>query len=54
MFLLPFTKPDEILYGDGFTSDENFEAYELINPTGEFNIVQDDEENSRNVEPDTK
>jgi len=48
---ITLTKPDEILYGDGFTSDENFEVYEVINPTGEFNIVQDDDNDNENLEP---
>lgn len=40
---ITLTKPDEVLYGDGFTSDENFDAYEIINPTGEFSFYQDEE-----------
>jgi LPS export ABC transporter protein LptC len=38
---ITLTKPEEVLYGDGFTSDENFETYEVINPSGEFNVEQD-------------
>lgn len=45
---ITLTKPDEVLYGDGFTSDENFDAYEVINPTGEFNVYQDDDEKNKN------
>lgn len=47
---ITLTKPDEVLYGDGFTSDENFEAYEVINPTGEFNIVQDEKDEKKSKE----
>jgi len=50
---ITLTKPDEVLYGDGFTSDETFEAYEIINPTGEFSIVQE-EENIEDIKPDTR
>lgn len=52
---ITLSKPDEVLYGDGFTSDETFEAYELINPTGEFNITQDDKEEKKEIlDPDTE
>lgn len=50
---ITLTKPDEVLYGDGFSSDENFEAYEVMNPTGEFSIVQEEEDND-DVKPDTE
>ena len=50
---ITLTKPDEVLYGDGFSSDETFEAYEVINPTGEFSIVQE-EENNEDIKPDTE
>ncbi|MCD4696245.1 MAG: LPS export ABC transporter periplasmic protein LptC [Bacteroidales bacterium] len=36
------TKPDEVLFGDGLTSDQNFSFYEIKNPTGEFQIYPDD------------
>jgi LPS export ABC transporter protein LptC len=32
------TKPDEVIYGDGLTSDQNFNFYEIDNPTGEFAV----------------
>lgn len=48
---ITLTKPDEVLYGDGFTSDENFETYEVVNPTGEFSIVQE-EETEEETEPE--
>ncbi len=51
---ITLTKPDEVLYGDGFTSDENFEAYEVTNPTGEFNIVQEEEENNEDLTPNAE
>ena len=37
------TKPDEILFGDGLKSDEDFGFYEIKNPTGEFVVYPDDE-----------
>ena len=38
------TKPDETIYGDGLTSDQNFNFYEVDNPRGEFDIYPDDKE----------
>ncbi|MCB2221059.1 MAG: LPS export ABC transporter periplasmic protein LptC [Bacteroidetes bacterium] len=35
------TKPDEVIYGDGLKSDQNFEFYEIDNPTGEFQVYPD-------------
>lgn len=40
------TKPDEVIYGDGLTSDENFDYYEIENPTGEFQVYPDKEDHS--------
>jgi LPS export ABC transporter protein LptC len=37
------TRSDEVLYGDGLTSDQNFDSYTIKNPTGEFKIKQDDQ-----------
>ena len=37
------TKPDEVIFGDGLTSDQNFDFYEIDNPTGEFQVYPDDE-----------
>lgn len=36
------TKPNEIIFGDGLTSDQNFDFYEIKNPTGEFKVYPDD------------
>ncbi len=38
------TKPDEVIYGDGLTSDQNFDFYEIDNPTGEFQVYPDEGE----------
>jgi LPS export ABC transporter protein LptC len=35
------TKPDEVIYGDGLKSDQNFKFYEIDNPTGEFQVYPD-------------
>jgi LPS export ABC transporter protein LptC len=35
------TRSDEVLYGTGLTSDQNFEKYNIKNPTGEFQIDPD-------------
>lgn len=40
---IKITKPDEVLYGDGLQSDENFDSYVIKNPTGEFNVYPDEE-----------
>ena len=37
------TKPNQVLFGDGLTSDQNFEFYEIQNPTGELSIYPDDD-----------
>jgi LPS export ABC transporter protein LptC len=36
------TKPNEIIFGDGLTSDQNFDFYEIKNPSGEFKVYPDD------------
>jgi LPS export ABC transporter protein LptC len=36
------TRSDEVLYGDGLQSDQNFENYTIKNPTGEFKINPDE------------
>jgi LPS export ABC transporter protein LptC len=36
------TKPNEIIFGDGLTSDQNFDFYEIRNPSGEFKVFPDD------------
>jgi len=36
------TRADEVLYGDGLTSDQDFEKYTIKNPTGEFQIKPDE------------
>jgi len=36
------TKPNEIIFGDGLTSDQNFDYYEIRNPSGEFRVYPDD------------
>ncbi len=36
------TTNDEILYGDGLEADESFSKYEILNPTGVFNIEDDE------------
>lgn len=40
---IKITKPDEVLYGDGLRSDQNFDSYVIKNPTGEFNVYPDNE-----------
>ena len=44
---IKITKPDQVLFGDGLRSDENFDSYEIKNPTGELSIYPDenDDEN---------
>jgi LPS export ABC transporter protein LptC len=37
------TRADEVLYGDGLNSDQNFENYTIKNPTGEFKINPDEQ-----------
>ena len=37
------TRADEVLYGDGLTSDQDFENYTIKNPTGEFKIKPDEQ-----------
>lgn len=32
------TRDDEVIYGDGMTSDQNFESYKIRNASGEFLI----------------
>ncbi|RLD61424.1 MAG: LPS export ABC transporter periplasmic protein LptC [Bacteroidetes bacterium] len=39
---ITITKPDAIIYGDGLTSDQNFNHYSIKNPTGELEINSDD------------
>ncbi len=36
------TRSDEVLYGDGLQSDQDFENYTIKNPTGEFKINPDE------------
>jgi LPS export ABC transporter protein LptC len=38
------TKPNEVIFGDGLTSDQNFDFYEIKNPSGEFMIYPDDDD----------
>jgi len=38
---IKITRQDEVLYGDGLTSDQDFENYTIKNPTGEFKIDPD-------------
>ncbi len=45
---IKITKPDEVLYGDGLRSDENFESYVIKNPSGEFNVYPDNENDTVN------
>jgi len=40
---IKITKPDQVLFGDGLRSDENFESYEIKNPTGELSIYPDEQ-----------
>ena len=37
------TRSEEVLYGDGLTSDENFSSYTIKNPSGEFQINPDEQ-----------
>jgi len=37
------TTPDEVIYGDGLYSDQNFDSYTIKNPTGEFSINPDEQ-----------
>ncbi len=37
------TRSDEVLYGDGLISDQDFEKYTIKNPTGEFQIKPDEQ-----------
>lgn len=39
---ITITKTDQIIFGDGLKSDQNFESYEILNPTGELSIYPDD------------
>ena len=36
------TTNDEVIYGDGFESDETFNKYEILNPRGTINVKDDD------------
>ncbi len=38
------TRDDEVIYGDGLISDQNFEYYKIKNASGEFSINTDEEE----------
>lgn len=40
---IKITKPDQVIFGDGLKSDQNFESYEIENPTGELSIYPDDD-----------
>ncbi len=37
------TRSEEVLYGDGLISDENFSSYTIKNPSGEFQINPDEQ-----------
>ncbi len=37
------TRSEEVLYGDGLTSDEEFSAYTIKNPSGEFQVNPDEQ-----------
>ena len=39
---IKITKPEQVLFGDGLKSDQNFEFYEIQNPSGELSIYPDD------------
>jgi LPS export ABC transporter protein LptC len=41
---ITITKPDAVIYGDGLTSDQNFDHYNIKNPTGELSINPDEDE----------
>ena len=38
------TRDEEVIYGDGLISDQNFEYYKIKNASGEFSINTDEEE----------
>lgn len=40
---IKITKSDQVIFGDGLKSDQNFDSYEILNPTGELNIYPDDD-----------
>jgi LPS export ABC transporter protein LptC len=40
---IKITRVDEVLYGDGLKSDQDFENYTIKNPTGEFQINPDEQ-----------
>ncbi len=42
---IKITKPDAVIYGDGLTSDQNFSHYVIVNPTGEFKVKTDEDQN---------
>jgi len=37
------TRSEEVLYGDGLISDENFGSYTIKNPSGEFQVNPDEQ-----------
>lgn len=39
---ITITRSDAVIYGDGLTSDQNFNHYNIINPTGELSIDTDE------------
>lgn len=39
------TTPDEVLFGEGFESDERFEKWQIKKPKGSFNIKEGTDEN---------
>lgn len=39
---IKITKTDQVIFGDGLKSDQSFESYEILNPTGELSIYPDD------------
>ncbi len=40
---ITITKPDQVLFGDGLISDQNFDSYEISNPTGEISVYPDEQ-----------
>lgn len=38
---IKITTEDEVIFGDGLESDETFDKYEIINPTGVFHVSDD-------------
>ena len=40
---IKITTKDEVIFGDGLESDETFDKYEIINPTGVFHVSDDDD-----------